>query len=82
LDVKGFIFGTIVLVAFEVVLTSTYGLDNLQNGTNLFSRGLKRMLAPDVAGIPNRAAKAMVTGNATGSSYTTPTVTNPYISTV
>jgi hypothetical protein len=82
LDVKGFIFGTIVLVALEVVLTSTYGLDNLQNGTNLFSRGLKRMLAPDVAGIPNRAAKTTVTGNATGSSYTAPTVTNPYISTV
>jgi hypothetical protein len=80
--VKGFLLGTVTLVALEVVLKSTYGIDNLQKGTNLFSRGLKRLLAADVAGIPNKAkAAATVKGDATGSAYV-PTVTNPYIAQV
>jgi hypothetical protein len=79
---KGFLLGTVVLVGLEVLLTSTYGINNLQNGTDLFSRGLKRLLAPDVAGIPNKVkAAAAVSGGATGSSYV-PSVTNPYIAQV
>ena len=79
---KGFLLGTVTLVALEVLLTSSYGINNLQNGTNLFSRGLKRLLAPDVAGIPNHVkAKAAASGSTSGSSYV-PTVTTPYIAQV
>jgi hypothetical protein len=80
--VKGFLLGTVALVGLEALLTSTYGIDNLQKGTSLFGRGLRRLLAPDVAGVPNKNKPKVVSGNATGSSYPVPTVTNPYIAQV
>jgi hypothetical protein len=80
--VKGFLLGTVTLVALEVLLKSTYGIDNLQKGTNVFSRGLKRLLAADVAGIPNKAKSSETTaikGDATGAPIVQPAVTNRYV---
>jgi hypothetical protein len=88
---KGFLLGTVVLVGLEVLLTSSYGINNLQNGTDLFSRGLKRLLAPDVAGIPNHVAKSGAQGAPvpapSGSSSGVPmsstqVMPNPYIAQV
>jgi len=77
---KGFLLGTLGLVALGTVLKADYGIARLQEGTSLFAAGMRRLLAPDVAGIPNAAArKSASSGSGTEtSSYTVPQVTNPY----
>lgn len=75
---KGFLVGTVALVALGTVLKADYGIARLQEGTNLFSRGLRRLLAPDVAGIPNKAKSSGTSSDTSNSGYAVPQVTNPY----
>lgn len=63
---KGFVIGTLGLVAVGAFLRSRNGAAAVKSGSGWFVSGLSRLMSADVAGVPYRAA-----GGSTGQSART-----------
>lgn len=72
---RGFFVGTFALTVLYV-LVQDQAAERIASGTSLLERGLRRALAPDVAGVPQRTPNASAGAPSRGGA---PSVnSNPY----
>lgn len=55
---RGFVVGSLALIALYVAVSSRRGAQAAQAGGNWLVAGMGRLLSPDVAGIPQRGGNA------------------------